>query len=74
MDCGAVLEKDFGASVRGMGVNIPARDVSACCSMLETALGMSVHRASACFAILRYGADIFQLHADTTYAAMACFG
>lgn len=68
MDYETVTANDFGASLQGMGVNILVRDVRAHCTMLETVFGMSTHRVTDDFAILRYGADVFQLHADRTYS------
>lgn len=35
--------------------------------MLEQVFGMQAHRLSADFAILRYGAQLFQQHSDGTY-------
>ena len=37
--------------------------------MLQAVFGMTAHRVSVDFAILRYGAAVFQLHADGTYSA-----
>ncbi len=67
MDYETVTAAEFGKSLRGMGVNLLVRDVKAHCAMLEAVFGMSAHRISADFAILRYGDAVFQLHADGTY-------
>lgn len=69
MDYESVSAEAFGASLRGMGVNLLVRDVPAHCAMLEAVFGMTAHRISRNFAILRYGGTVFQLHADGTYAA-----
>lgn len=67
MDYETVPPADFGASLRGLGLNLLVRDVPAHCAMLEAVFGMSAHRVSRDFAILRYGTALFQLHADGTY-------
>ena len=69
MDYETVSARDFGASLRGMGVNLLVRDVPAQCAMLDAVFGMTAHRISKDFAILCYGAAVFQLHADNTYHA-----
>ncbi|MGP6088125.1 VOC family protein [Antarctobacter jejuensis] len=69
MDYECVSAEDFGASLRGLGLNLLVRDVPMQCAMLETVFGMSAHRISRDFAILRYGAAVFQLHSDSTYHA-----
>lgn len=69
MDYETITAKDFGASLRGIGINVLVRDVPAQCAMLEAVFGMTAHRVSSDFAILRYGSAVFQLHADGTYSA-----
>lgn len=69
MDYETVAPGDFGASLRGLGLNLLVRDVPASCAMLVGVFGMTAHRVSVDFAILRYGGTPFQLHADGTYAA-----
>ena len=69
MDYETVSAEDFGASLRGMGMNLLVRDVRAQTAMLVAVFGMTAHRVSADFAILRYGPTVFQLHSDGTYSA-----
>ncbi len=69
MDYETVTAAAFGASLRGIGLNILVRDVDAQCRMLQAVFDMSAHRISADFAILRYGEAVFQLHGDATYAS-----
>ncbi|SMX47164.1 glyoxalase [Maliponia aquimaris] len=74
MDYESVPAADFGASLRGLGLNLLVSDVPARCAMLQAVFGMSGHRVSRDFAILRYGAAVFQLHADHTYFANPLLG
>ena len=67
MDYDTVKAPEFGASLKGFGVNLLVRDVMATAGFLVDVFGMSVFRASSDFAILTYGEQIFQLHADATY-------
>lgn len=69
MDYETVPAAEFGASLRGLGLNLLVRDVRGYCAMLEAVFGMTAHRVSADFAILRYGMWVFQLHGDGTYHA-----
>ncbi|MCR9275236.1 MULTISPECIES: VOC family protein [Mameliella] len=69
MDYETVSAENFGGSLRGMGINLLVRDVRRQSAMLEAVFGMTAHRVSADFAIIRYGATVFQLHSDGTYAA-----
>lgn len=69
MDLESVPPPVFGASLRGLGLNLLVSDVPARCDMLAGVFGMTAHRVSRDFAILRYGDVVFQLHADATYAA-----
>jgi catechol 2,3-dioxygenase-like lactoylglutathione lyase family enzyme len=69
MDLEQVPPAEFGAALRGLGINLLVRDVPATCARLTGVFGLSAHRVSADFAILRYGTALFQLHADGTYGA-----
>ncbi|GGF47053.1 hypothetical protein SAMN05216376_103236 [Mameliella alba] len=69
MDYETVSAEDFGGSLRGMGINLLVRDVRRQSAMLEAVFGMTALRVSADFAIIRYGATVFQLHSDGTYSA-----
>ena len=69
MDYETVSAAEFGASLRGLGLNLLVRDVEAQAARLSGLFGMQAHRVSRDFAILAYGTQLFQLHADATYAA-----
>lgn len=69
MDYETVSADAFGASLQGMGLNILVRDVRAQAARLTAVFKMQAHRISDEFAILRYGAQVFQLHSDGTYAS-----
>lgn len=58
----------FGASLRGIGLNILVRDVRATAAFLNTVFGIGIHQLSNNFAIATYGSQVFQLHADGTYS------
>ncbi|SHG74612.1 VOC family protein [Marivita hallyeonensis] len=68
MDFETVSADAFGASLRGIGLNILTRDVETLATHLTEIFGMTRHRVSRDFAIMRYGDAVFQLHADGTYA------
>lgn len=67
MDYETVSPEDFGASLRGIGLNLLTRDVRRMAGQLTDLFGMTAHRVSDDFAILRYGDQLFQIHADGTY-------
>ncbi|MCM2562586.1 glyoxalase [Lutimaribacter sp. EGI FJ00015] len=69
MNFETVTAEEFGASLRGLGLNLLVRDVAAQADFLADLFGMTAHRVSADFAIMAYGAQVFQLHADGTYRA-----
>lgn len=69
MDFETVSAEEFGASLRGIGLNILVSDVVAQTAMLTAVFGMKCHRVSPDFAIMTYGTQVFQLHADPTYGA-----
>lgn len=68
MDYETVSAEDFGKSLRGIGLNILVRDVEATAAFLKDVFEVGVHRLSKDFAIITYGDQVFQLHADGTYA------
>ncbi len=74
MDFETVDAGVFGASLRGIGLNLVVRDVKALCALLETVFDMKAHRVSADFAIMSYGDQLFQLHSDGTYGANPLLG
>ena len=67
MDFETVSAEDFGRSLSGLGLNILVRDVARLAAFLSDVFAMKVHRQSADFAIVTYGDQLFQLHADYTY-------
>jgi predicted enzyme related to lactoylglutathione lyase len=67
MDYETISAEAFGRSLSGVGLNLLVRDVLAQCNFLETVLGLKSHRATADFAIVSYGDQVFQLHSDGTY-------
>lgn len=74
MDLETVSPEEFGASLRGMGLNLLVRDVPAQVDFLCDVFAMTAHRVSPDFAILRYGAQILQIHADGTYHSHPLLG
>ncbi len=69
MDYETVTPEEFGASLRGFGINLLARDVRRTAHFAAEVFGLQVHRLSADFAILSQGAHVMQIHADGTYSA-----
>lgn len=69
MDYETVSADDFGKSLRGIGLNLLVGDVRATAAFLNAVFEVGVHRLSEDFAIITYGAQVFQLHSDGTYAA-----
>ena len=74
MDYETVDAESFGASLRGIGLNILVRDVLAECAFLETVFGIRCHQKTADFAIATYGDQVFQIHGDGTYHAHPLLG
>lgn len=69
MDFDTVSADAFGASLRGLGINILVSDLPRCVDFLTDVFAMNAHQASADFAIMVYQSQVFQLHSDATYAA-----
>ncbi|MEM7074966.1 MAG: glyoxalase [Pseudomonadota bacterium] len=67
MDYETVEADEFGAALRGIGLNLLVRDVPAEVAFLTGVFDMKAFQPSADFAIMTYGAAVFQLHADGTY-------
>lgn len=67
MDYDQIGADPFGRSLRGIGLNLLARDVPEECAFLETVFAMASHQVTADFAIVTYGSQVFQLHSDGTY-------
>ena len=67
MDLNEIDADAFGASLRGIGLNLLVRDVLAEVDLLTAVFGMEAFQPTADFAILRYGDQLLQLHSDGTY-------
>lgn len=67
MDYQTVEADEFGASLRGIGLNLLVRNVLAEVSFLKAVFEMKAFQPTEDFAIMTYGDAIFQLHADGTY-------
>ncbi len=67
MDFDKVGGAEFGASLRGLGLNLLVTDVLRSVGALQTLFGMTVYQPTRDFAIMRYGDQLFQLHADGTF-------
>jgi predicted enzyme related to lactoylglutathione lyase len=68
MDLETVSPEVFGASLRGIGLNLLVRDVRSQVAFLEHVFAMTGHRVSGDFAIMSYHDQLIQLHADHTYS------
>lgn len=69
MDLETVSADEFGRSLTGIGLNLLTRDVRGLACFLSEVFGLSSHRVSDDFAILRHGQMVMQLHADRTFAS-----
>ncbi len=74
MDYETITAEDFGASLRGIGLNLLVRDVLSECAFLESVFELTCHRKSADFAIVTCGTQVFQLHSDGTYHSNPLLG
>lgn len=74
MDYDTIEADPFGRSLKGIGLNLLVRDVKAESLFLETVFEMKTHQVTDDFAIVTYGADVFQLHADGTYHSNPLLG
>lgn len=74
MDYETVSPSEFGKPLRGIGLNLLVRDVKAQVAFLETVFEAKSHQASADFAIVTYGDQVFQLHSDSTYHSNPLLG
>ena len=68
MDLETVSADAFGRSLSGIGLNLLTRDVRGLAGFLSDVFGLSVHRLSEDFALVRHGAMMMQLHSDATFA------
>ena len=69
MDLETISAEDFGRSLSGVGLNLLTRDTRALAAFLTDVFGLSAHRLSGDFVIIRHGDALIQLHADGTYHA-----
>jgi len=67
MDYDTVKAEDFGASLRGIGVNLLVTDVLASAALLTDVFGMKASRLSVDFAIMECAGEVLQLHSDSTF-------
>ena len=74
MDYGSVDAETFGRGLKGIGLNLLVRDVSAQIAFLETVFGMASHQPTSDFAIMQHGDVVFQLHSDGTYHSNPLLG
>ncbi|MEM9580652.1 MAG: VOC family protein [Pseudomonadota bacterium] len=74
MDYETVSADDFGASLKGLGLNILVKDVKKTAGFLTGVFGIAAHRVTADFAIMTYEGQVFQLHHDGTYGAHPLLG
>lgn len=69
MNLDTIAPDAFGHSMTGLTINLLVRDVPREAAFLREVLDLSTHRVDADFAIVRYGAQVFLLHSDASYAA-----
>jgi len=69
MDLETISAEEFGQSLTGIGVNLLSPDVGALADFVTGVFGLTAHRISADFAIIRHGDMMMQIHADATYGA-----
>ena len=74
MDFETVDVEGFGASLRGLGLNLLVRDVPRQVAFLTELFGMKAFQPTVDFAIMTYGDQVFQLHSDGTYHANPLLG
>ena len=74
MDYETLSREAFGASRRGMGLNILVRDVARQVAFLTDVFELEAFQPTVDFAILRYGDQVMQLHVDATYHSNPLLG
>jgi predicted enzyme related to lactoylglutathione lyase len=74
MDYETIGPEAFGASLRGIGINLLVRNVPRQVSFLQKVFEMEAFQPTDDFAIMRYGAQVFQVHSDGTYHANPLLG
>jgi len=63
----AAFGRALGGLGGGLGLNILVRNVAQTCRFLVEVFDMAAHQQTPDFAILTYGDQVFQVHADATY-------
>ena len=74
MDYQTVKAPDFGASLRGIGLNLLVRDVPAECAFLRDVFGLEAFQVTADVAMVKYREQVFQIHSDGTYHSNPLLG
>jgi hypothetical protein len=74
MDYQTTDAESFGRSLKGIGLNLVVRDVLAEVAFLKAVFDMAAFQATADFAIMTYGDQVFQLHSDGTYHSNPLLG
>ena len=74
MDYETVPAAELGRSLRGLGLNLLVRDAARTAAFLQAVFGLGAHRVSRDFALISHGADVFQIHADGTFAGHPLLG
>lgn len=69
MDLETVKAATLGRALTGVGINLILRDVRAMARFLADCFGLSAHRLSDDFALIRHAEMLIQLHSDGTFAA-----
>lgn len=74
MNLNEISGADFGRSLKGMGLNLLVTDVEQSAKFLCDVFGMKAYQPTKDFAIMTYGAEVFQLHHDRTFASHPLLG
>lgn len=74
MDYEAVKADEFGRSLSGLGVNLLTSDVPMLARFLSGVFDLRIQRLSEDYAMVFHGPHVFQLHADSTFAAHPLHG
>lgn len=64
----------FGRGLSGVGINLLTDDVGRLADFLHDVFGLTVHRLSTDFAIIRHGDALFQIHSDGTFGRHPVLG
>lgn len=73
-DLETVAADEFGRGLRGIGLNLLSPDVPLLAGFLRDTFGLTVHRLSEDFAIVRHDGMLLQIHADSTFGAHPLLG